>query len=236
MEIDPATAAALGFPKLKYAWVERERRWLCREIPLARVTQVDAITDLYVAGTRLRLREAIPLDGGPPMRRLTRKADVDAATRLLTSIYLAPEEFALLADLPGQRIRKTRHRLAAEGGVTVSVDRFEGPLEGLILAEAEFETAEALAEFWHKRMREELGIAGQDAQKLSRLFHQEYQGSRYSFGYPACPRLEDQEKLFTLLDPGRIDVTLTEEFQLEPEQSTSAIIVHHPEAKYFSIE
>jgi 5-methyltetrahydrofolate--homocysteine methyltransferase len=98
------------------------------------------------------------------------------------------------------------------------------------------ETAEALAEFWHKRMREELGIAGGDATTLSRLFHQDYQGSRYSFGYPACPRLEDQEKLFTLLEPARIDVTLSEEFQLEPEQSTSAIIVHHPEAKYFSIE
>jgi len=98
------------------------------------------------------------------------------------------------------------------------------------------ESAEALAEFWHKRMREELGIAGDDATNLARLFHQQYQGSRYSFGYPACPRLEDQEKLFALLDPARIDVTLSEEFQLEPEQSTSAIIVHHPEAKYFSIE
>jgi 5-methyltetrahydrofolate--homocysteine methyltransferase len=98
------------------------------------------------------------------------------------------------------------------------------------------ETAEALAEFWHKRVRQELGIAGSDAANLSRLFHQQYQGSRYSFGYPACPRLEDQEKLFTLLNPARIDVSLTEEFQLEPEQSTSAIIVHHPEAKYFSID
>jgi 5-methyltetrahydrofolate--homocysteine methyltransferase len=98
------------------------------------------------------------------------------------------------------------------------------------------ETAEALAEFWHKRIREELSIAGSDAAILSRLFHQQYQGSRYSFGYPACPRLEDQEKLFTLLDPACIEVSLSEEFQLEPEQSTSAIIVHHPEAKYFSIE
>ncbi|HEU4834893.1 MAG TPA: vitamin B12 dependent-methionine synthase activation domain-containing protein, partial [Pyrinomonadaceae bacterium] len=98
------------------------------------------------------------------------------------------------------------------------------------------ESAEALAELWHKRIREELGISGQDSPDLTRLFKQEYQGSRYSFGYPACPRLEDQEKLFALLDPSRIDVQLTEEFQLEPEQSTSAIIVHHPEAKYFSIE
>src|SRR5215217_6530907 len=98
------------------------------------------------------------------------------------------------------------------------------------------ESAEALAELWHKRIREELGIAGADSPELSRLFHQDYEGARYSFGYPACPSLEDQEKLFTLLDPGRIDVELSEEFQLEPEQSTSAIIVHHPEAKYFSIE
>ena len=98
------------------------------------------------------------------------------------------------------------------------------------------ESAEALAELWHKRIREELGIAGADSPDLSRLFRQEYQGARYSFGYPACPSLEDQQKLFTLLDPARIGVELSEEFQLEPEQSTSAIIVHHPEAKYFSIE
>jgi 5-methyltetrahydrofolate--homocysteine methyltransferase len=98
------------------------------------------------------------------------------------------------------------------------------------------EAAEALAELWHKRIREELGIAGADAKELTKLFHQGYQGSRYSFGYPACPRLEDQTKLFELLQPERIGVELTEEFQLNPEQSTSAIIVHHPEAKYFNIE
>jgi 5-methyltetrahydrofolate--homocysteine methyltransferase len=98
------------------------------------------------------------------------------------------------------------------------------------------ESAEALAELWHKRIREELGIAGRDAADLNKLFHQSYQGSRFSFGYPACPNLEDQTKLFELLDPSRIDVELTEEFQLDPEQSTSAIIVHHEEAKYFSID
>ena len=98
------------------------------------------------------------------------------------------------------------------------------------------ESAEALAELWHKRMREELGIAGDDAEEVTKLFRQQYQGSRFSFGYPACPNLEDQAKLFELLEPGRIGVELTEEFQLDPEQSTSAIIVHHPEAKYFSVE
>jgi len=98
------------------------------------------------------------------------------------------------------------------------------------------ESAEALAEMWHKRIREELGIAQDDATDVRKLFQQRYQGSRFSFGYPACPNLEDQAKLFELLEPARIGVELTEEFQLDPEQSTSAIIVHHPEAKYFSID
>jgi 5-methyltetrahydrofolate--homocysteine methyltransferase len=98
------------------------------------------------------------------------------------------------------------------------------------------ESAEALAEYWHKHIRQELGIAELDAPDLNKLFRQGYQGSRFSFGYPACPNLEDQAKLFELLDPSRIDVELSEEFQLEPEQSTSAIIIHHPEARYFSID
>jgi 5-methyltetrahydrofolate--homocysteine methyltransferase len=98
------------------------------------------------------------------------------------------------------------------------------------------ETAEALAELWHRRMREELGIAGEDSPNIRDWFHQQYHGGRYSFGYPACPNLEDQKQLFQLLDPSRIHVTLSEEFQLVPEQSTSAIIVHHPEAKYFNVQ
>jgi len=98
------------------------------------------------------------------------------------------------------------------------------------------ESAEALAEMWHKRIREELGIAGSDAPEMAKLFHQGYQGSRFSFGYPACPNIEDQTKLFELLRPERIGVELTDEFMLDPEQSTSAIIVHHPEAKYFTVE
>ncbi len=98
------------------------------------------------------------------------------------------------------------------------------------------ETAEALAEFHHKKMREELGIAGEDSQHIRDLFHQKYRGSRYSFGYPACPNLEDQTKLFTLLDPEKnVGVRLTSGFLLEPEQSTSAIVVHHPAAKYFVV-
>jgi 5-methyltetrahydrofolate--homocysteine methyltransferase len=98
------------------------------------------------------------------------------------------------------------------------------------------ETAEALAELHHKKMREELGIAGDDAKEIRDLFHQKYRGSRYSFGYPACPNLEDQTKLFALLKPEEnVGVRLTSGFLLEPEQSTSAIVVHHPGAKYFVV-
>ncbi len=95
------------------------------------------------------------------------------------------------------------------------------------------ETAEALAEYMHKQIRMELGIAGHDARDVRKLFQQGYQGSRFSFGYPACPNLEDQQKIWPLLRPDRIGVTLSEEFQLEPEQSTSALIAHHPQARYF---
>jgi 5-methyltetrahydrofolate--homocysteine methyltransferase len=96
------------------------------------------------------------------------------------------------------------------------------------------EMAEALAELWHRRVREELGIAGDDGPTKEDWFRQGYRGSRYSFGYAACPDLEDQAKLFQLIDPALIDVELSEEFMLHPEQSTSAIVVHHPEAKYFN--
>jgi 5-methyltetrahydrofolate--homocysteine methyltransferase len=98
------------------------------------------------------------------------------------------------------------------------------------------ETTEALAELWHKRIREELGIGGKDSPDIKRLFSQGYQGSRFSFGYPACPNLEDHIKLFELLQPERIGVTLTDEWMMQPEQSTDAIIVHHPEARYFNIK
>lgn len=93
---------------------------------------------------------------------------------------------------------------------------------------------EALAEKWHARIREELNLQSEDAPALQELLDQGYRGSRYSFGYPACPDIEQQIQLCELLEPGRIGVELSEEFQLHPEQSTSAIIVHHPEAKYFN--
>jgi len=97
------------------------------------------------------------------------------------------------------------------------------------------ECAEGLAELWHKRMRQELGFGSEDATKISDLFHQKYRGSRYSFGYPACPNLEDRAKIIQLLKPETIGVTLSENFMLVPEQSTDALVVHHPLAKYFDV-
>ncbi len=97
------------------------------------------------------------------------------------------------------------------------------------------EMAEAMAEYVHKRIRAELGFAGEDEREMDKMLSQGYRGSRYSFGYPACPKLEDQVPLLSLLDAGRIGVTLSEEFQLDPEQSTSAIVILNPKAKYFSV-
>jgi 5-methyltetrahydrofolate--homocysteine methyltransferase len=97
------------------------------------------------------------------------------------------------------------------------------------------ETAEALAEFWHKRMRQELGFGSEDAAGIDELFHQGYRGSRYSLGYPACPNLEDRAKILQLLPADQIGVQLTENFMLVPEQSTDALVVHHPQAKYFDV-
>jgi 5-methyltetrahydrofolate--homocysteine methyltransferase len=93
---------------------------------------------------------------------------------------------------------------------------------------------ESLTEHWHSRVREELKINESDSKDLKAIFDQGYQGSRYSFGYPACPDLEQQLQMCKLLEPDRIGISLSEEFQLHPEQSTSSIILHHPEAKYFN--
>jgi len=97
------------------------------------------------------------------------------------------------------------------------------------------EMAEAMAEYTHARIRAELGFAAEDDRDVDKMLKQNYRGSRYSFGYPACPHLEDQTQLLQLLGADRIGITLSEEFQLEPEQSTSAIVLLHPQAKYFSV-
>lgn len=98
------------------------------------------------------------------------------------------------------------------------------------------ESAEALAEYWHRFIREELGIASDEGSGIDDFIVQKYRGSRYSFGYPACPDLSENKKIFELLRPERIGVSITDEDQMIPEQTTSAFIVHHPQAKYFTIE
>ena len=118
--------------------------------------------------------------------------------------------------------------------VTKSLFEADDYTEYLYMHGIGVEAAEALAELWHKNMRAELGIESDDSPNIRDLFQQKYRGSRYSFGYPACPKMSDQEKLFRLLEPERIGCHLTENWQIDPEQSTSALIVHHPQAKYFN--
>lgn len=146
MAPDPA---ALGFLKPeKYAAVERERRWLCAALPDMPVLRAEAIEDLYVDNSHLRLRRATPVGGGEPILRLSKKADLAPDRRLITTLYLSPVEYALFVGLPGRVLEKTRHYYAS-AGAAVSVDRFEGPLAGLFLAEAEFADDAAMAAFPH---------------------------------------------------------------------------------------
>ncbi|MCK4178139.1 methionine synthase [Aciditerrimonas ferrireducens] len=123
----------------------------------------------------------------------------------------------------GPRVSEETARLFAENRYT----------DYLLLHGLGVEMAEALAEYWHRRVREEWGFADQDGPTLTGLFRQQYRGGRYSFGYPACPELADNEKAWALLDAGRIGVSVSEGFQLHPEQSTVALVCHHPQAKYF---
>ncbi|MDQ4133825.1 MAG: methionine synthase [Actinomycetota bacterium] len=109
-------------------------------------------------------------------------------------------------------------------------DRYQ---EYLLLHGLGVEMAEALAEYWHRRVREEWGFASEDGSMVDMLVHQGYRGGRYSWGYPACPDLEDNAKVAELLGADRIGVSLSEDFQYEPEQTTSALVCHHPKAKYF---
>ena len=145
MEIDPQVAAELGFPKSRYVFVEHERRWLCRSVPVELVRDADEILDVYVTDTNLRLREARSVSGGAPMRRLSRKVDVDPRTRLISSIYLQEAEYVLLKSaLVGRELLKRRLRVSTDQGVVLAIDEFQGNLSGLILLEAEFESTEAL--------------------------------------------------------------------------------------------
>ena len=122
-------------------------------------------------------------------------------------------------------------RVAEATGELFAADAYRDYLE---LHGLSVQLTEALAEYWHARVREELGFPDRGGLTIAEILDQGYRGSRYSFGYPACPRLEDRATLVELLEPGRIGVVLSEELQLHPEQSTDALVVHHPEASYFN--
>ncbi|WP_327411580.1 methionine synthase [Streptomyces sp. NBC_01233] len=134
-------------------------------------------------------------------------------------------------DVVGFQVVTAGSRIGQETARLFAADAYREYME---LHGLSVQLAEALAEYWHARVRGELGIAGSDPGSMDGMFRTEYQGCRYSLGYPACPDLEDRAKIAALLQPERIGVRLSEEFQLHPEQSTDAIVVHHPEAKYFN--
>ena len=137
---------------------------------------------------------------------------------------LGPDTLALQLVTMGSRVSEETAKMYAGNAYR---DYLE--LHGLSV-----QLTEALAEMWHHRVRAELGIGADEGTVDAQIADQAYRGSRYSFGYPACPDLEMRAPLCRLLRPERIGVELSEEFQLHPEQSTDALIVHHPEAKYFN--
>ncbi|NJP66069.1 methionine synthase [Streptomyces spiramenti] len=144
--------------------------------------------------------------------------------------FFRPKESGEL-DVVGLQVVTVGSRIGEATAELFAADAYRDYLE---LHGLSVQLAEALAEYWHARVRQELGIGGDDPAELSGMFRTEYQGCRYSLGYPACPDLEDRAKIAELLQPERIGVKLSEEFQLHPEQSTDAIVLHHPEANYFN--
>ncbi|HYE63558.1 MAG TPA: vitamin B12 dependent-methionine synthase activation domain-containing protein, partial [Phycisphaerales bacterium] len=198
--------------------------------PLRGGFQVDA--EVLKAAAMTRPNEDPPRSGGVPrvLERLTFPRQGDKR-RLCISDFFRPIESGEV-DVIGLHCVTMGPRASEAAKKLFEAHKYT---DYLYLHGLGVETAEALAEFWHKRMRQEMGIANEDSPRIKELFTQHYRGSRYSFGYPACPDMSMQQNLFRLLKPERIGCTLTENFQIDPEQSTSAIIVHHPEAKYFNV-
>ncbi|MEV6173725.1 methionine synthase [Streptomyces sp. NPDC051954] len=150
--------------------------------------------------------------------------------RLCLADFFRPEE-AGETDVVGLQVVTVGSRIGEETAKLFASDSYRDYLE---LHGLSVQLAEALAEYWHARVRSELGFAGEDPDGIEDMFALKYRGARFSLGYGACPNLEDRAKIAELLEPERIGVQLSEEFQLHPEQSTDAIVIHHPEAKYFN--
>ncbi|WP_329279137.1 methionine synthase [Streptomyces sp. NBC_01451] len=150
--------------------------------------------------------------------------------RLCLADFFRPEESGE-TDVVGLQIVTVGNRIGEETAKLFESNSYRDYLE---LHGLSVQLAEALAEYWHARVRSELGFAGEDPTDVEDMFALKYRGARFSLGYGACPDLEDRAKIADLLEPERIGVHLSEEFQLHPEQSTDAIVIHHPEAKYFN--
>ncbi|MET9888549.1 vitamin B12 dependent-methionine synthase activation domain-containing protein, partial [Streptomyces sp. NPDC006430] len=150
--------------------------------------------------------------------------------RLCLADFFRPEESGE-TDVVALQVVTVGSRIGEETARLFAADAYREYME---LHGLSVQLAEALAEYWHARVRAELAIGGSDPASMEGMFRTEYQGCRYSLGYPACPDLEDRAKIADLLQPERIGVHLSEEFQLHPEQSTDAIVVHHPSATYFN--
>ena len=153
-----------------------------------------------------------------------------AGERLCLSDFVAPrgprpDTIALFITTAGEGVRARAEELKQKGEYLLCHS-----LQALAV-----ETAEAAAEWLHRKLRACWGFADPPSLSLTDLFQSRYQGKRYSFGYPACPELSDQAKLFALLDGRKIGVELTEGFMMDPEASVSAIVVHHPQARYFAV-
>ncbi|MFI9274181.1 methionine synthase [Kitasatospora sp. NPDC052896] len=150
--------------------------------------------------------------------------------RLCLADFFRPEESGE-RDVVALQVVTMGNRISEAAGELFRADAYRDYLE---LHGLSVQLAEALAEFWHARVRYELGFGDEDPQDVRDMFALKYRGARFSLGYGACPELEDRAKIAELLKPERIGVVLSEEFQLHPEQSTDAIVIHHPEAKYFN--
>ncbi|MFD6888342.1 methionine synthase [Streptomyces sp. NPDC059957] len=150
--------------------------------------------------------------------------------RLCLADFFRPEESGE-TDVVGLQVVTVGSKIGEATAKLFESDSYRDYLE---LHGLSVQLAEAMAEYWHARVRAELGFGGEDPAKVEDMFDLKYRGARFSLGYGACPDLEDRAKIADLLQPERIGVHLSEEFQLHPEQSTDAIVIHHPEAKYFN--
>ncbi len=213
------------------AWAQRELRPVLHDL-VARCERENILQPQAVYGYWHCAGEGDDLvifsDTGTEAARFTlpRAADGTCIADYVRDIT-APER-----DVIGFQVVTMGQRVADVAREWFEADRYQ---DYLYLHGLSVELTEALAEYTHKRIRSELGFGLDDAREMEKLLQQGYRGSRYSFGYPACPNLADQAPILSLLGADRIGVTLSEEHQLHPEQSTSALVLHHPKARYFSV-